>query len=333
MAGRREARRAGARARADRRRARSPPRCSLRGRPGQLSAERSRRSTPPPPDRCSNWLGAPGAWIADLLLSLFGPPAACCCRCSSLLGLRLAARRRRRPLAARACPDRCWAGPDRRPPPACWSAARSTACRPAGAAPLGLSLAKLIELGHRGDRRARHRRAVPDRRRRPVGAGRPVRAGSGARPARRGAALAVARRERAAEPAAERAHADDGDDADRAGRRARRGRPCIAAAEPPRTVIADRVRSPTRASGRSASARRRSRSATATGCRRSTCSIRRRRRPTATLDKAGARAQRPPARNRCSRISRSRARSSRSAPARSSPCTSSSRPAASRRAG
>ncbi|HEX9947501.1 MAG TPA: DNA translocase FtsK 4TM domain-containing protein [Allosphingosinicella sp.] len=37
-----------------------------------------------------NWVGAPGAWIADLLLSLFGPPAALLLPLIALIGVRIA---------------------------------------------------------------------------------------------------------------------------------------------------------------------------------------------------------------------------------------------------
>ena len=38
-----------------------------------------------------NWIGAPGAWSADLLLSLFGPPAALLLPLLVLIGVRIAA--------------------------------------------------------------------------------------------------------------------------------------------------------------------------------------------------------------------------------------------------
>src|SRR5687767_5666089 len=38
-----------------------------------------------------NWVGAPGAWSADLLLSLFGPPAALLLPLLILIGIRIAA--------------------------------------------------------------------------------------------------------------------------------------------------------------------------------------------------------------------------------------------------
>ncbi|MFL6844850.1 MAG: DNA translocase FtsK 4TM domain-containing protein [Allosphingosinicella sp.] len=38
-----------------------------------------------------NWIGAPGAWLADLLLSLFGPPAGLLLPLLALIGLRVAA--------------------------------------------------------------------------------------------------------------------------------------------------------------------------------------------------------------------------------------------------
>jgi S-DNA-T family DNA segregation ATPase FtsK/SpoIIIE len=37
-----------------------------------------------------NWLGAPGAWVADLLLSLWGPPAALLLPLVALIGFRIA---------------------------------------------------------------------------------------------------------------------------------------------------------------------------------------------------------------------------------------------------
>src|SRR5690606_36568016 len=37
-----------------------------------------------------NWLGAPGAWLADLLLTLFGPPIGLVLPLVLVLGLRLA---------------------------------------------------------------------------------------------------------------------------------------------------------------------------------------------------------------------------------------------------
>src|SRR5688572_28479600 len=37
-----------------------------------------------------NWVGAPGAWSADLLLSLFGPPAALLFPLLALIGIRVA---------------------------------------------------------------------------------------------------------------------------------------------------------------------------------------------------------------------------------------------------
>src|SRR5688500_13822241 len=40
-----------------------------------------------------NWVGAPGAWSADLLLSLFGPPAALLLPLLLLIGIRVASGR------------------------------------------------------------------------------------------------------------------------------------------------------------------------------------------------------------------------------------------------
>ncbi|MEO7826296.1 MAG: DNA translocase FtsK 4TM domain-containing protein, partial [Allosphingosinicella sp.] len=37
-----------------------------------------------------NWVGAPGAWFADLLLSLFGPPGALLLPLTALIGIRIA---------------------------------------------------------------------------------------------------------------------------------------------------------------------------------------------------------------------------------------------------
>src|SRR4051812_5696769 len=37
-----------------------------------------------------NWIGAPGAWVADLLLCLFGPPAGLLLPLLGLLGFRIA---------------------------------------------------------------------------------------------------------------------------------------------------------------------------------------------------------------------------------------------------
>jgi S-DNA-T family DNA segregation ATPase FtsK/SpoIIIE len=37
-----------------------------------------------------NWVGAPGAWSADLLLSLFGPPGALLLPLIALIGIRIA---------------------------------------------------------------------------------------------------------------------------------------------------------------------------------------------------------------------------------------------------
>jgi S-DNA-T family DNA segregation ATPase FtsK/SpoIIIE len=51
-----------------------------------------------------NWMGDVGAWLADLLLSLMGPPSGLLLPLGLVIGL-----------------------------PACWSAAPSTACPPAGA--------------------------------------------------------------------------------------------------------------------------------------------------------------------------------------------------------
>ena len=189
-----------------------------------------------------NWVGAPGAWSADFLLSLFGPPVALLLPLIALIGIRDRRRRSADPLASVARPDHAGADPGRR--------RRLPARRRSGQRPSG-------ELGRRGrplarqarrarprsDRRARDRRALPDRHRRPV-----ARA-LGLRPAGSGSACAPT-----SAPGSPRADCRGGSAPSptkatsfrsrRIGRREPRSSP---RPTPPRTVINDRVRTPAQA--------------------------------------------------------------------------------------
>ena len=81
-----------------------------------------------------NWMGGPGAWTSDLLLTLLGPPVGLLLPVILVIGLRLARGaepgRWLRALIVTFARHR----PDRRRGRACSPAARSTGCRPAGAA-------------------------------------------------------------------------------------------------------------------------------------------------------------------------------------------------------
>jgi len=185
-----------------------------------------------------NWVGAPGAWSADLLLSLFGPPAALLLPLLALIGIRIAAGADRSRwlrsvlltmlgLALVGAGASLLVGDAVNGLPASWGGAT------------GLSLAKLIDLGLG---------AIGE-----PGIAEPFRIvavglcgalglvlcwfGLGLRPEER--AWIASRRL----PRRERTFADDEDELPGPEDRPART-PVIAPAEPPRTVIADRVRAP-----------------------------------------------------------------------------------------
>jgi S-DNA-T family DNA segregation ATPase FtsK/SpoIIIE len=189
-----------------------------------------------------NWIGAPGAWLADLLLSLFGPPAGLLLPLLALIGLRVAAgtepTRWLRSLlltvgglALIGCAAALLVGDAVNGLPASWGGA------------IGLSLARLIDLALS---------AIGE-----PGIAEPFRIvvlglcaalglalcwlGLGLRPDERAwlAARRLPRRER-------RALEEEEDELPEPEDRPARN-PIVAPAEPSRTVIADRVRSPAQA--------------------------------------------------------------------------------------
>ncbi|HEX8262612.1 MAG TPA: DNA translocase FtsK 4TM domain-containing protein [Allosphingosinicella sp.] len=188
-----------------------------------------------------NWVGAPGAWSADLLLSLFGPPAALLLPLILLIGIRIAAggegTRWPRSLALTVLglvlvggAASLLAGDAVNGLPASWG----------GAA--GLSFAKLVELGLA---------AIGE-----PGIVEPFRIAAVGLFAALGLAccwfgLGLRADERAwiaarRLPRLARASADDGEELPEPERRPART-PVVAPAEPPRTVINDRVRTPPQA--------------------------------------------------------------------------------------
>ena len=174
-----------------------------------------------------NWMGSPGAWTADMLLSLMGPPAALLLPLILVIGLRLA--RGTEPgrwlralivtllgIALIGAAAGLFAGGAVGGLPAGWGGA------------IGLALAGLIELGPDALGDAEHRRAVPDRDHRHRRRDRPRALPRRPRPDRRGAALARQRGGCAARGA------DGGRGSARSRRTGRRAPPVVAAAQPPR---------------------------------------------------------------------------------------------------
>jgi DNA segregation ATPase FtsK/SpoIIIE, S-DNA-T family len=188
-----------------------------------------------------NWIGAPGAWTADLLLSLFGPPAALLLPLLVLVGARIAARAEPSRwvrslllsvagLALLGAAASLLVGAAVNGLPASWGGG------------VGLSLAKLIDLGLG---------AIGE-----SGIAEPFRLvavvlcatlglvlcwfGLGLRPDERAwlASRRLPRRERIAIDEEDELHEPE----DRPART-----PVVAPADPPRTIIADRVRTPAQA--------------------------------------------------------------------------------------